>query len=163
MLVPSDELTCANGVQPTLIDRDLMQLMKNAGFESISLGIESVNPKHLSFLKRPTGVKSIIQTVADLKSFGIRVTGYFIIGFPEETQKDIETLINQAHNLGLDHAHFSILSPISGSELESSWPVLSKKILPMNILKRLRRKAYRKFFFCIFVPSNKLIIKNYVI
>jgi len=68
----------------------LLDLMQAAGCREVALGIESGSERMLAYIdKRITG-EMIRTTVRRLTSRGIHVKGYFILGFPTETQEDVD-------------------------------------------------------------------------
>ena len=137
---------CANGLRPENLDYDILKLMKSAGCSKISLGIESSNKHILKKIGRNSNLSTVRKVINYAKKSGIDVCGYFMIGFPDESEDTIKDTINFACNLNLDYAHFSVLYPLPGSRIYKQWPELSKQVLDKRILEKLRKKAYLKFY-----------------
>ena len=68
------------------------------------------------------------------KLHGMRTQAFFIIGFPEETLKEINHTIHFARRLNdLDYAYFSFATPYPGTELARSTQALELPVaLNMN-------------------------------
>ena len=109
--------TCPNGVRLNSLDEKLLTMMKRSGCYRINVGIESGSPRILKLIKKNLTVDQIKNKVELIKKSGISAVGFFMIGIPEETRKDIQMSINLAKELDLFRAHFSIYTPLPGTEL----------------------------------------------
>ncbi|MCB9337741.1 MAG: B12-binding domain-containing radical SAM protein [Lewinellaceae bacterium] len=85
---------------------DLMRGLKESGCFELFIGIESGSPKILSSINKTKDVSVIIENINKVFSAGINVKGYFIYGFPDETEEDMEMTYELAlklKHLSLDH------------------------------------------------------------
>lgn len=81
------------------VPESLLDLMQEAGCREVALGIESGSERMLGYIdKRITG-EMIRTSVRRLTSRGISIKGYFILGFPTETQQDIDATERSIHEL----------------------------------------------------------------
>ncbi len=71
-------------------DEKAMKSMKNSGCWKIAMGIESGNNNILKRIGKGTTTSQIREAVKKLISYDIKVKGFFIIGFPEETVSEIK-------------------------------------------------------------------------
>jgi radical SAM superfamily enzyme YgiQ (UPF0313 family) len=110
-----------NGVRLDTLDHQLLDLMKRAGWYVVHCGIESGSDRVLSSAKKALSTKVIREKLAMIKSHGLPVAGYFIIGLPGETREDIEKTISFSLSSGIDWAHFATFLPIPGSEAGNPW------------------------------------------
>lgn len=101
-----------------LFDKEVIKKMKQAGCNIISLGIESVNDQTLRFLKKGFSFRQVQDTIRLIRSEGIDIHGWFILGIPVESRADMQNTINFAIKEDLDYALFSILTPMPQSELQ---------------------------------------------
>jgi radical SAM superfamily enzyme YgiQ (UPF0313 family) len=99
-----------------LVHEDEIRLMAESGLAQLDLGIESGSVKSLSVLKKGYTIEQIQQAVAIAKKY-VRVAGFFMIGIPGETERDIDETFNLARSLKLDRYCFSMFIPLPGSEL----------------------------------------------
>jgi anaerobic magnesium-protoporphyrin IX monomethyl ester cyclase len=99
-----------------LVDADMLSLMKEAGLVQVDLGIESGSQKTLDTLNKKITVEQIRNAVETAKRY-VKVSGFFMIGVPGETEKDISDTFRLAKELDLDRYSFSIFVPLPGSDL----------------------------------------------
>ncbi len=109
--------SCPNGVRLDRIDIELLSLMKRAGFYNIYVGIESGSPRILKHMRKNLSLEEISKKVDLIKEAGLEASGYFILGYPEETIEDMEMTISFARSLKLDWAQFATFIPIPGSDI----------------------------------------------
>ena len=93
----------------------------------------------------------------------LRLTGFFLIGYPGETESEILETINFAKFLNLDKASFTFVMPLHGTDLEDiykkkkegaiNWEnffyyriVEGLSDIPMERLARLHKKAILEFY-----------------
>ncbi|MDD5145560.1 MAG: radical SAM protein [Candidatus Pacebacteria bacterium] len=148
-----------------LVDEELLELMKKAGCYLIGFGIESGNSRILNILKKGITIEQVRIAVKAAKKVGIEILGYFILGIPGETEKEIKETINFAKSLDVEYAQFSIATAFPGTELYQiakssgrlpdlgeSFYALAGKVdfslcdVPPKELQRYLRKAYSSFY-----------------
>ncbi len=100
-----------------LVREDEIALLKKAGLVQVDLGIESGSQESLNTLKKNISIDQIYSSVSLLKKMEIKVSGFFMIGIPGETEEDIDDTLALAKDLDLDCASVSIFTPLPGSEL----------------------------------------------
>jgi radical SAM superfamily enzyme YgiQ (UPF0313 family) len=105
-----------NGVRIDSLDEELLGLMKKSGLYLLSLGIESGSPATLQRMKKDLDIPLVRQKVALIRSFGLDIAGFFVIGFPGETGRDIEETIRLSLELDLVRANFFTYLPFPGTE-----------------------------------------------
>lgn len=110
-----------NGVRIDKLDPELLRLMKKSGCYQMSLGIESGNQRILDKIKKRLNKDLVTKVVDDIKRAGIQAVGFFIVGFPTETKKEIKETIDFACSLNLDRANFTKATPLPGTELYDMW------------------------------------------
>lgn len=159
--------SCPNGIRLDTLDPELVGTMEKAGCYSVSVGIESGSDRVLKLMKKHLTVTQIREKVHLLRSASrIKITGFFMLGFPGEERSDIEKTIDLARSLPLDRAAFSIFSPLPGTEmaermrregpLEQPDEIFGKTdfdsvldsedTLPGREVKGLQRKAVLSFY-----------------
>lgn len=108
---------CPNGIRADRLDAELLELMKESGCYSISLGIESLAPDVFEKINKGESLEDIRNAVRNAKKAGIRVEGFFIIGLPGSTYKKDKQSIKEAKKLKLDAASWGILVPYPGTKV----------------------------------------------
>jgi anaerobic magnesium-protoporphyrin IX monomethyl ester cyclase len=107
-----------NGVRLERLDKELLVLMREAGFYSLSVGIESGSDRIRIKMKKGSNIAKIrkdLQLVSDVG--GIDMTGFFILGFPGETKEDIEKTLQFSRELPIQRATFHSFIPLPGTEI----------------------------------------------
>ncbi len=112
------------------IEEEQLSKMVKAGLEQIDLGIESGSPASLITLNKNITVDQIEPAIKIAKKH-VKVSGFFMIGIPGETEDDIEMTFTLAKRLDLDKASWSIFTPLPGSLLFDN--LKSQGRLPANI------------------------------
>lgn len=109
------EWDCVSYERLDNLDDELLPLMFRAGCRILHIGIESGCEKTRKKMNKISSLQDIIRKVKTIKSHGIKVGGWFMLGFPEETRDDIKDSIKFAFSLGADFVKFNIVFPLPGS------------------------------------------------
>lgn len=112
------------------VDCELLDRMAAAGCHQIFLGIESGEASSLARMKKKMTLEVIRDAVDRIKSKGIRCTGFFMIGFPWETEDGMRATIDFACDLDLDGISLFSATPLPGTEL---WELSGGDHLPVSI------------------------------
>lgn len=99
------------------IDESLVKKMKQAGCDDVSVGIESGSDRILKLIKKGETREQLQEAVTVLKKYGIKVKLFIMIGFPTETEKEMQNTVKFAKQLQPHNITISILTPYPGTEL----------------------------------------------
>lgn len=110
-------LSIPSGTSVWLANKELLVLMKRAGFYRLCFPIETGSKKTLEFIRKPINLKQARETIKMTNRLGFWTQGNFIIGFPYETKKEMRETIKYAYKSGLDYAVFYVAKPYAGSEM----------------------------------------------
>jgi radical SAM superfamily enzyme YgiQ (UPF0313 family) len=144
---------------------ELLILMKRTGFgPEIAVGIESGSDRILRLMKKNLSKEKIKEKVSLLNEMGFRPIGYFILGFPGETEQEIYETIRFSLELKLYKAGFTPFLPLPGTEaynyllksqelpsdfdfstLGTDKVTYAPKGMTISQLNSLRKKAILKF------------------
>lgn len=108
---------CPNGLRLETLDAELIRKMKQTGLYSIAIGIESGSEKIQRDMKKNLNLEKIKEIITLGNQYGIRMQGFFIIGYPTETREDILKTIKLSKELPLKRASFLLFQPLVGSEI----------------------------------------------
>jgi len=97
------------------INFPLLQKMKQAGCDSIALGIESGNPRVLAQVKKGESKERMTEAVRDIKALGFVLNLTFIIGHPTETTEEMLDTFRFARELDPTYAQFHYFTPYPGT------------------------------------------------
>ncbi len=78
------------------VDKDLLDLMRRAGCETMCYGIDSGSKRTLAFIHKEIDREILFERVRETTGAGIIPTLSFVIGFPEETRDDLEQTLQLA-------------------------------------------------------------------
>ncbi|MDZ7342022.1 MAG: B12-binding domain-containing radical SAM protein [candidate division KSB1 bacterium] len=99
------------------VDKPLLELMREAGCEYISFGIETGTQRLLDLIGKSLKIETVEKAVTMAHEVGIKTRGSFMLGLPTETREDSLATINFALKLPLDIAKFNLAVPYPGTEL----------------------------------------------
>lgn len=75
------------------IDKELLDVMADAGMKSIFFGIETGSPRMQQLINKKLKLDSAIELMEHLENRGVEYVASFIFGFPEETEEDLSQTI----------------------------------------------------------------------
>jgi len=155
-----------NGIYIDSLNEEILQVMKKANFYSFSVGIESGSPKILKKMQKAINLNRVKDKISMAKRYGFYITGFFIIGYPDETPEDINLTIHYATQLEIDKAAFSKYIPLPGTESYDNlidngeieqWRLYdgfglkdipySPKTISKDEIRRFIETAVRRFYF----------------
>jgi len=99
------------------LDLELLLKMKEAGCNSIKVGIETGSERMLSFINKGITHDQCRAAAKVLKKSGIFWTAYFMIGLPGETKDEMYQTLAFMRELGPDFASLSVYEPFPGTKL----------------------------------------------
>ena len=100
------------------LDRELLELMKQAGCTTLVFAIESASNRVLHEImgKKPLQIEKVQGIVEYAKELGFRCAALFVIGNPGETWDEIRQTFAYAESLEI-YCHFSIATPLPKTRL----------------------------------------------
>jgi len=105
-------LSRSTGITP-----EIAQLMKEAGCQRVHLGLETGSNETLRLMNKKARVEDGVRAVNYFQQAGMEVAGFFIVGYPGETESSIEQTLKFALSLSLDDISFNVPFPLPGSAL----------------------------------------------
>ncbi|HEY1804978.1 MAG TPA: B12-binding domain-containing radical SAM protein [Terracidiphilus sp.] len=99
-------------------DVELMQLMKDAGFKSVFLGVETPDESGLiASNKLQNTRRSLLESVATIQSYGMQVMGGFILGFDTDKEDIFDRMVEFIQKSGIPIAMVGLLQAMPGTQL----------------------------------------------
>jgi radical SAM superfamily enzyme YgiQ (UPF0313 family) len=89
-------------IYPKWIDRELVELMRQAGCRQISFGFESGSDRMLRSLNKRFDKKEVSAVSKMFAEAGIERMGFLLLGGPGETKDSVEESLSFADSLGLE-------------------------------------------------------------
>ncbi|HEY0306786.1 MAG TPA: B12-binding domain-containing radical SAM protein [Acidobacteriaceae bacterium] len=99
-------------------DLELLQLMKDAGFTSVFLGIET--PDEASLIanhKLQNTKRDLLDSVALIQQYGIEVMGGFILGFDTDREDVFDRMVEFIQKSAIPIAMVGLLQAMPGTQL----------------------------------------------
>ena len=101
---------------------DLMDLMIEAGFDAVFLGIETPNPKALKKMKKPQNIDMrdddyLFKAVRGIQGKGMQVLGGFILGLDDDDDDAFDAQIDFIQEAGIPMALIGLLTALKGTDL----------------------------------------------
>jgi radical SAM superfamily enzyme YgiQ (UPF0313 family) len=155
-----------NGVRTDLLDEDQIRLIRRVGAGEISVAVETASPRLQKLIRKNLDLEKVrrnIELMADLRIF---TRGFFMLGFPTETEEELRATIDFAVTSRLHLATFFVTNPFPGTPIYEEFKALGKLRDDVNTIdyeyygapfngsevsdKRFRglyREAYFRFYF----------------
>lgn len=96
------------------VDAEVLAVMREAGCDTISFGIESGNAEMLKRVKKGITTEQAVNAVKACRETGVKAFASFVIGLPGESPESITDTCTFADGLGID-CGFHLLAPFPGT------------------------------------------------
>jgi len=100
-----------------MVNKSLIEKLRSAGLTTLYYGVESGSQRILDLMKKGITLKQAENAVKATKDVGVEVLTSFILGFPGETQEEMDKTIDFSIKLNADYSQFSILTPFPGTPI----------------------------------------------
>jgi len=104
----------------SFLNKEMLQLMKEAGCKQINIGVESGSQKLLNNMKKGVTISKIKKVFKWCKEVGIESRAFFILGMPEETIETVEQTRQFVHEIKPNVFGMTILTPFPGTNFYDS-------------------------------------------
>ncbi|MCW1296107.1 MAG: B12-binding domain-containing radical SAM protein [Candidatus Parvarchaeota archaeon] len=105
------------GARVDQVDAELINIMKKAGCESISFGVESGSQRILDMINKQTTIKKVEKAFKLCNKVGIETGAFFIVDFPNETKSDLIKTIKLIKKIKPSRVVISYYMPYPGTRL----------------------------------------------
>ncbi len=156
------EWACETALE--FLTEPLLDLMRRAGLRAVNVGIESGDDSVLVNVQRRAVQQRDSEHLVDYcNKIGVRVSAFYCIGLPSDTEKTIQSTIAYAKRLNTHVATFNVFTPYPGTPLyervkgdifDHQWdhytsftPVHRHPTLSPEHLESLREQAFLSFYF----------------
>src|SRR5436190_1187142 len=145
------------------LDKELIDLLHRAGLDTITFGVESMDPATLKRVgRRPIPPEHQREIIGHCRDKGITTEGFYVLGFLTDTIESIRATIDYSIDLGANVALYKILTPFPGTPLfkhmkglitETDWekfdgktPTFNHPNITNDELMHLLGLAYVRFY-----------------
>ncbi|MFC2091411.1 B12-binding domain-containing radical SAM protein [Elusimicrobiota bacterium] len=154
-----------NGIRGDICDAELLEGLKKAGTYMITFALETASVRLQKLIKKNMSMEKLQEAISYADNLGIITKCYFMIGFPTETEQEINETIEFACASPLIFASFFIVNPHKGTRLFDLASGVCENIKidfkDLNYyskcddygsrtgisLRKVQSTAYRRFFF----------------
>jgi len=98
------------------MNEDVLRIMKESGCFRVWIGAESGSQKVIDAMDRRINVNQMREMIKLTKKKGIEAGTFIMLGYPGETEKDIEETIYHLKKSNPDHFTITVAYPIKGTE-----------------------------------------------
>ena len=121
---PEEIVGLAIGTRPDCLPEDVIDLL----FEinqvkpvSVELGLQTVHPESVRYIRRGYDTQVYFEAVKRLKAVGIEVVTHIILGLPGENKEMMVETTRQAVCAGTDGVKFHLLHVLKNTDLEEDY------------------------------------------
>ncbi|MGC8845400.1 MAG: B12-binding domain-containing radical SAM protein [Candidatus Hydrogenedens sp.] len=160
------KLTFPNAIRGDLVTEDIAEALCSAGTYMSSFALETGSPRMQKFTCKNLDIPKFIKGIEIMVNKGVYANGFCMMGFPTETEEELQMTIDIATNSMLHTASFFTVVPFPGTPLfewlKQNKPEKLKNFdymnidfagvrinltdLPDDVLFYYQRKANRQFF-----------------
>lgn len=107
--------TCESRVDT--VDDEKLERLRKSGCKEIMYGIESGSPRILELMNKQVTTDQIREAIKMTKKHGISTFGYFMLGFPGETEESMKETVGFIKELKLFDVAVQPFVPFPGSDI----------------------------------------------
>jgi len=109
--------TFPNGFRGDHADEEFFAKARRAGAVFMTFAVETATPRLQKMIRKNIQLEKINRNIQLARKEGIFCQGFFMLGFPSETRKELLTTIDFAVRSELHAAHLFIVNAYEGTEL----------------------------------------------
>ncbi|MFA7692439.1 MAG: B12-binding domain-containing radical SAM protein [Candidatus Hydrogenedentes bacterium] len=106
-----------NGVRADLIDETMMDALSQSGIYFCSFALDSASPRIQKLTHKNLDLDKFLHAVELASAKRVFTNGFMMLGFPEETEEEMQATISMATNSRLHTASFYTVTPFPGTPL----------------------------------------------
>lgn len=161
---PRVAIAFPNGVRSDRIDEEFLQKAKAAGTYKINFAVETASPRLQKKIRKNLDLEKVREMIRVSDGLDIIGHGFFMLGFPTETEEEMRETINYALTSRLHTANFFVVQPFEGTDIydmfKEQHPEMANPSerfsyyeanfeiyeIPKARVQRLVKEAHQKFF-----------------
>jgi len=162
--LPGIALAFPNGLRTDLLDKEVLSALKQAGMYYFAAALESGSPEIQKMIKKNLNHERAWKAIDEAAKMGIIVHGFFMMGFPGETEEQLKMTIDFAKKSALNTAAFYAVTAYPQTKLHEMakqrgvqlpddfdqyhyhYNTLNLTDVSLSRLRTLRKKAYWQFY-----------------
>ena len=109
---------CFGNINVLSRDDEFLRISSEAGVDKWYMGIESISQETINQVGKQTNkVENYVKAIKKIQDHGMKVVGFFMFGFDNDTPNIFRETLNAMYEWDLDEASFSIVTPYPGTRL----------------------------------------------
>lgn len=123
-IAPEEIVGLTIGTRPDCLEADVLELlaqMNRIKPVSVELGLQTIHPESVQYIRRGYENQVYFDAVAALKARGIEVVTHIILGLPGETPQMAAETTRKAVEAGTDGVKFHLLHVLKNTDLEKDY------------------------------------------
>ncbi len=131
---PDQKFLFPNGLRTDILSKEFIQFLGTHNTSYISVAVESASERIQKLIKKRLDLERLRENVELLSKHKIILHGYFMLGFPTETEEEVKKTITFAMGLPIHTASFFKVAPHLGTELFEMCPEDVKRQILLEAL-----------------------------
>ncbi|HOQ32885.1 MAG TPA: radical SAM protein [Candidatus Hydrogenedens sp.] len=131
------KLTFPNAIRTDLIDEEVAEALCSAGTYMSSFSLETASPRLQKLTQKNLNIPKFLKAVEIMAKKNVYTNGFCMMGFPTETEEELQMTIDTATNSMLHTASFFTVIPFPGTQLfewlKQNKPEKIKNLNYMNV------------------------------
>lgn len=110
--------TAPSGIALWALDEEILEKAAESGCYKLFMAVESGDEyvlKHI--IRKPLKLKNVLPLAKKIRSLGIEMESFFVVGMPGETKEQLKQTFRFARQLDADNTLYFYANPIPGSPL----------------------------------------------
>ena len=139
-IAPQEVVGLAIGTRPDCLDDEVLTLLQEFNRikpVSVELGLQTVHPETVRYIRRGYVNQIYLDAVKRLKAAGIEVVTHLILGLPGETEEMMVESTRQAVAAGTDGLKFHLLHVVERTDLADDYRAGKFQCLSLEEYARL--------------------------
>ncbi|MEI8356990.1 MAG: radical SAM protein [Deltaproteobacteria bacterium] len=162
---PGISFTCPNGIRVDRMMPAHAERMADAGLDYVAIAIETATPRLQKQIRKHLRFDKVLPVIEAFTRRRVLTSGFFMVGFPGETEAEMQATIDFARRSKLHTAYFFVVTPFAGTEMHGEIvgergteaaelvgsgfffrPVINLSDIPDERFYAMRRAAYMRFY-----------------
>ncbi len=114
---PSINFAFPNAIRADILTEEQIDKLCRAGCDYVCLAVETASPRLQKQIKKNLNTDKVMASIEAFARRRVFTVGYFMTGFPTETEEEIKKTYDYAFRSPLHMAFFFTVTPFEGTEL----------------------------------------------
>ena len=98
-------------------DREIASAIRDSGCYKVAFGVESGSPDSLTRMNKRLKVDAVLRAAELCHTFSVQSKAFFVLGYPGDTEKDLQASIDLAIQARFDQVQFNLTRAFPGTTL----------------------------------------------